>query len=199
MSFNYAFALTGGIATGKSTVLEQLKLSGFRIIDADQIAHEVLDEQSSKIEEMFGEEFVKESKVDRKALGAVIFIDKSKRKQLEKLLHPIIYKRIKEKSGKLDRRAEPYIVDIPLFYENGNYAIANVIVVYTPKEKQIQRVMKRDNFTKEEALLRIESQLDIEQKRDNALYVIDNSSNLKQLEAEVNRVKEEILGDNIWQ
>lgn len=199
MSFNYAFALTGGIATGKSTVLEQLKLSGFRIIDADQIAHEVLDEQSSKIEEMFGEEFVKESKVDRKALGAVIFIDKSKRKQLEKLLHPIIYKRIKEKSDKLDRRAEPYIVDIPLFYENGNYAIANVIVVYTPKEKQIQRVMKRDNFTKEEALLRIESQLDIEQKRDNALYVIDNSSNLKQLEAEVNRVKEEILGDNIWQ
>ena len=197
MSFNYAFALTGGIATGKSTVLEQLKLSGFRIIDADQIAHEVLDEQSSKIEEMFGEEFVKESKVDRKALGAVIFIDKSKRKQLEKLLHPIIYKRIKEKSDKLDRRAEPYIVDIPLFYENGNYAIANVIVVYTPKEKQIQRVMKRDNFTKEEALLRIESQLDIEQKRDNALYVIDNSSNLKQLEAEVNRVKEEILGDNI--
>ena len=198
MSFNYAFALTGGIATGKSTVLEQLKLSGFRIIDADQISHDVIDEQSSKIEEMFGKEFVKDSKVDRKALGAVIFVDKAKRKQLEKLLHPIIYRNIKEKADKLDRRGEPYIVDIPLFYENGNYAIANVIVVYTPREKQIQRVMKRDNFTKEEAILRIDSQLDIEQKKDNALYVIDNSSNLKHLEVEVNRVKEEILGDNIW-
>jgi len=198
MSFNYAFALTGGIATGKSTVLEQLKLSGFRIIDADQISHDVIDEQSSKIEEMFGKEFVKDSKVDRKALGAVIFVDKAKRKQLEKLLHPIIYRNIKEKADKLDRRGEPYIVDIPLFYENGNYAIANVIVVYAPREKQIQRVMKRDNFTKEEAILRIDSQLDIEQKRDNALYVIDNSSNLKHLEVEVNRVKEEILGDNIW-
>jgi len=197
MSFNYAFALTGGIATGKSTVLEQLKLSGFRIIDADQISHDVIDEQSSKIEEMFGKEFVKDSKVDRKALGAVIFVDKAKRKQLEKLLHPIIYRNIKEKADKLDRRGEPYIVDIPLFYENGNYAIANVIVVYTPREKQIQRVMKRDNFTKEEAILRIDSQLDIEQKKDNALYVIDNSSNLKHLEVEVNRVKEEILGDNI--
>jgi dephospho-CoA kinase len=197
MSFNYAFALTGGIATGKSTVLEQLKLSGFRIIDADQISHDVIDEQSSKIEEMFGKEFVKDSKVDRKALGAVIFVDKAKRKQLEKLLHPIIYRNIKEKADKLDRRGEPYIVDIPLFYENGNYAIANVIVVYAPREKQIQRVMKRDNFTKEEAILRIDSQLDIEQKKDNALYVIDNSSNLKHLEVEVNRVKEEILGDNI--
>jgi dephospho-CoA kinase len=197
MSFNYAFALTGGIATGKSTVLEQLKLSGFRIIDADQISHDVIDEQSSKIEEMFGKEFVKDSKVDRKALGAVIFVDKAKRKQLEKLLHPIIYRNIKEKADKLDRRGEPYIVDIPLFYENGNYAIANVIVVYAPREKQIQRVMKRDNFSKKEAILRIDSQLDIEQKKDNALYVIDNSSNLKHLEVEVNRVKEEILGDNI--
>jgi len=197
MSFNYAFALTGGIATGKSTVLKQLKLSGFRVIDADQISHEVIDEQSSKIEEIFGKEFVKDGKVDRKALGSIIFVDKVKRKQLEKLLHPLIYRKIKEKADKLDRRAEPYIVDIPLFYENGNYAIANVIVVYTPKEKQIQRVMERDNFTREEAILRIEAQLDIEQKRENALYVIDNSSNLKQLEAEVNRVKEEILGDNI--
>jgi len=197
MSFNYAFALTGGIATGKSTVIEQLKLSGFRIIDADQISHEVIDEQSSKIADMFGKEFVKDGKVDRKSLGSVVFVDKVKRKALESLLHPIIYRKIKEKSDKLDKRGEPYIVDIPLFYENGNYAIANVIVVYTPKEKQIQRLMERDNFTKEEALLRIESQLDIEQKRDNALYVIDNSSNLKHLEVEVNRVKEEILGDNL--
>ena len=197
MSFNYAFALTGGIATGKSTVIEQLKLSGFRIIDADQISHEIIDEQSSKIADMFGKEFVKDGKVDRKALGSVVFVDKVKRKALESLLHPIIYRKIKEKSDKLDKRGEPYIVDIPLFYENGNYAIANVIVVYTPKEKQIQRLMERDNFTKEEALLRIESQLDIEQKRDNALYVIDNSSNLKHLEVEVNRVKEEILGDNL--
>ena len=197
MSFNYAFALTGGIATGKSTVIEQLKLSGFRIIDADQISHEVIDEQSSKIADMFGKEFVKDGKVDRKSLGSVVFVDKVKRKALESLLHPIIYRKIKEKSDKLDKRGEPYIVDIPLFYENGNYAIANVIVVYTPKEKQIQRLMERDNFTKEEALLRIESQLDIEQKRDNALYVIDNSSNLKHLEVEINRVKEEILGDNL--
>lgn len=197
MSFIYAFALTGGIATGKSTVVEQLKLSGFHIIDADQIAHEVIDEKSIEIEAMFGKEFVKDGKVDRKALGTVVFSDRVKRKELENLLHPIIYKKIKEKADKLDKKAEPYIIDIPLFYENGHYAIANVIVVYTRKKKQIERVMKRDNFTEKEALLRIESQLDIEQKKKNALYVIDNNSNLKHLEVEVNRVKEEILSDNI--
>jgi len=195
MSFKYAYALTGGIATGKSSVIELLKRSGFRIIDADKVAHEVLDEQHQKISEMFGEHFVKEGKVDRKLLGSMVFSDPQKRKVLESLLHPVIYTKISALSDTLDKRAEPYIVDIPLFYEGGRYAIENVIVVYASQTQQLERLMQRDSYSKEEALARIGSQIDIREKRDNATHVIDNSGNLKQLEFETERIKNEILGD----
>jgi len=194
MSFKYAIALTGGIATGKSTVIDLLEHNGFHVIDADKVAHEVLDEEHEAIATMFGETFVKNGKVDRKALGSVVFSDQKKRKALEALLHPTIYRKIAEASEKLDKRAEPYIVDIPLFYEGGRYAIENVVVVYATQEQQLERLMSRDTFSKEEALSRIGSQIDIEDKRDNATYVIDNSGNLKQLEFETERVKKEILG-----
>lgn len=194
MSFKYAIALTGGIATGKSTVIDLLEHNGFHVIDADKVAHEVLDEEHESIATMFGETFVKNGKVDRKALGSVVFSDQKKRKALEALLHPTIYRKIAEASEKLDKRAEPYIVDIPLFYEGGRYAIENVVVVYATQEQQLERLMSRDTFSKEEALSRIGSQIDIEDKRDNATYVIDNSGNLKQLEFETERVKKEILG-----
>ena len=197
MSFKYAVALTGGIATGKSTVIKLLSDKGFRVIDADKIAHEILDTQHIKIVEMFGEAFVEEGKVDRKMLGNMVFSDPVKRKALESLLHPLIYDKIAEASEKLDKRTEPYIVDIPLFYEGGRYAIEKVIVVYATKEQQLERVMQRDGYDRKEALSRIESQIDIEQKRENASYVIDNSTNLRDLEYETERVKEAILGEEL--
>ena len=195
MLFKYAIALTGSISTGKSSGLDILKQSGFHVIDADNVAHQVLDEQHQTIAKQFGEEFVKEGKVDRRSLGSIIFEDQEKRKRLEALLHPLIYARIAEKSMLLDRRAEPYIVDIPLFFEGGRYAIENVIVVYAKKEQQLKRLMQRESYSEEEALSRINAQIDIEEKRKNATYVIDNSGDLKQLQYETARIREEILGD----
>jgi len=190
----HAIALTGGIATGKSSAGKIFSDYGFEIIDADGIAHQMLDLQAEKIAELFGAAYLLEGKVDRKALGAVVFNDAEKRTELEALLHPLIYKRIAQEAEKLDKRAEPYLVDIPLFYEGGRYAIENVIVVYTSKEQQLERLIARDGFSKEEALARIESQICIEDKRDNASYVIDNSGPLNQLVFETERVKDEILG-----
>ena len=194
MSFEYAVALTGGIATGKSTVIKLLERSGFRVIDADKVAHEILDEQHEAIAKLFGSDLVVNGKVDRKALGAMVFSDQAKRKALESLLHPLIYERIRMQAQKLDKRAEPYIVDIPLFYEGGRYAIENVVVVYARKEQQLSRLMLREDYSEAEALSRIDAQIDIEHKRDNATYVIDNSGSIEQLKAETQRVKEEILG-----
>lgn len=195
MAFQYAYALTGGIATGKSTVVKRMAECGFRMIDADKIAHEVLDEEAEQIKTLFGEAFVENGKVNRKKLGALVFSDAEKRKALEALLHPIIYKKIAAASEKLDRRAEPYLVDIPLFYEGGRYAIANVIVVYAKPEQQLERAMKRDGLSREEAQARIDAQIDINEKRDNAMYVIDNSGSLAQLMSEIEHVRDEIRGD----
>jgi dephospho-CoA kinase len=195
MVFQYAVALTGSISTGKSSAVEILKQNGFQVIDADSIAHQVLDEQYQAIVKEFGEVFVKNEKVDRKLLGRIIFSDQKKRKVLEELLHPLIYDRIVEHSTVLDKSAEPYIVDIPLFFEGGRYNIDKVIVVYAQKEQQLKRLMQREGYSKKEALARINVQIDIEEKRKKATYVIDNSGDLKQLEYETKRVREEILGD----
>ena len=193
MAFEYAVALTGGIASGKSTATIILSLFGFRFIDADKISHQIIETQHQEIRDIFGEEFIVNGAVDRKALGKIIFADREKRAKLEALLHPLIYNEILKESKKQDRHQKPYLIDIPLFFEKGNYPIAESVVVYTPKSKQIERLMGRDGISKAEAIEKIESQMPIEEKRNNATYVIDNSGNLKQLQFECERVKEKIL------
>lgn len=192
MAFEYAIALTGGIATGKSTVASLLGLNGLRIIDADTIAHRILDENSLWVAERFGHEFVKNSKVDRSALGKIVFADAQAKKELEAFLHPKIRAAIEEESDKQDRLKYPYLIDIPLFFETASYPIKNSVVVYTPKTLQLERFMKRNGFSEEESLRRIESQMDIDEKRSRATWVIDNSSNLKHLQYECEQFVEAI-------
>ena len=196
MAFTHAIALTGSISTGKSSAVALLSAWGFHIIDADTIAHQVLDEQHEAISDLFGKNFVREGKVDRKALGAIIFTDSNKRKELEALLHPLIYNEIERLSIEQDRLGKPYFIDIPLFFENGRYPIEKSLVVYATKEQQLERLMKREGYTEEEALNRINTQIPVEEKRKRANYVIDNSGTLTQLEKECERVKEEILNDS---
>ncbi|MEN8726328.1 MAG: dephospho-CoA kinase [Sulfurovum sp.] len=196
MAFRYAIVLTGSIATGKSTVSKLFASLGFHIIDADQIAHQVLDEQNQAIAEMFGKALIHQGKVDRKALGAIVFVDSDKRKKLEALLHPLIYNEIERLSTEQDKLGKPYFIDIPLFFEGGRYPIEKSLVVYTTEEQQLERLMKREGYTKEEAVNRIQTQIPIEEKRKRASYVIDNSGTLTQLEKECERVKEEILNDS---
>ena len=193
MAFKYAVVLTGGIATGKSTATMLLSLYGFRFIDADKITHQILDASSDKIADLFGSEYIAGGKVDRGKLGKLIFADIVKRQDLEALLHPLIYDEIARLSEEQDRFKKPYIIDIPLFFEGDRYPIEKSIVIYAPREKQLERLMKREGFSKEEALRRIESQMDIEEKRKRATWVVDNSGDLKQLQQECDRVKDEIL------
>ena len=184
MAYKYAIALTGGIATGKSTVASLMGLNGLRIIDADAISHRILDENASWVEEHFGSEYVCRGKVNRPELGKMIFANPEAKKELEAFLHPKIRAAIEEESQKQDRLKYPYLIDIPLFFETSSYPIEHSVVVYTPKELQIERFMKRNGFSREESLRRIECQMDIEEKKRRATWVIDNSSNLKHLQKE---------------
>jgi len=195
MAFKYAVVLTGSIATGKSSTAGILKKMGFEIIDADSIAHEILNEQYLQIVKIFGEGIAQKGIVNRKALGAIVFSNKQKRKSLEQLLHPLIYKRIKSLSEKLDYKEIPYLIDIPLFFETNRYPIEKSLVVYTPLKTQLKRLMQRDKTQNTDAQKRIDTQISIEEKVKRANYVIDNSGTLAELERECLRVKEEILGD----
>ncbi|WP_457595015.1 dephospho-CoA kinase [Hydrogenimonas sp.] len=195
MAFKHAIALTGGIASGKSTACNLLRLYGLRIIDADAVARDLLQREADAVGELFGPEYVSGGTVDRKALARLIFSDKDARERLEALLHPKIREEIERLSEVQDRLGGPYIVDIPLFYETGAYPIEKVIVVYAPREVQKRRLIEREGLTEEEAEARLNAQIDIEEKRRRADYLIDNSGNLKQLQRECERVFDEITGN----
>jgi len=193
MVFDYAIALTGSIATGKSSVASIFKEYGFKIIDADRVAHNILDREYKKIEKLFGSEYISEKSVNRKYLGSLIFSNKEAKKTLEALLHPLIYNEIERLSTSLEQKKQPYLIDIPLFFESNRYPIEKTIVVYTPKEIQLKRLMLRDNFSKEEALSRINAQIDIEIKKEKATYLIDNSKDLITLQQECDKITKKIL------
>lgn len=193
MAFEYAVALTGGIATGKSTVAKFFSFFGFTVIDADNIAHEVLDQQYKAVGKLFGDKVIKNKKVKRKKLGKIVFKDEEKRKELEALVHPLIYEEIERLSEAEDRLAKPYLIDIPLFFETKRYPIEKSLLVYADKKTQIKRLMHREGYSKKEAKRRIDSQLDIEKKRKKSDYIIDNMDDLNHLKNECERVKEIIL------
>jgi len=193
MAFQYAIALTGGIATGKSTVASLLGLSGLRIIDADAISHKLLDANAAWVQTHFGDAFITpRGKVDRPKLGSVVFADAQKKALLESFLHPLIRDEIERQSTKQDLLKYPYLIDIPLFFESNAYDIKDSVVVYTPKEVQLERFMKRNGFSEEESLRRIASQMPIDDKRGRATWVIDNSLNLKHLQKECEKFVSDI-------
>ena len=185
MAFEYAIALTGGIATGKSTVASLMALNGMRVIDADTISHEILDASASWVQETFGDEYISGSKVNRTKLGSLVFSDDAKKRVLEEFLHPKIRNEIEQRSIKQDSFKFPYLIDIPLFFENSAYNIQDSVVVYTPAGVQLERFMKRNKYSQEESLKRIASQMPIDAKKERATWVIDNSKNLKHLQQEV--------------
>lgn len=192
-TFKSAIALTGGIATGKSTACSLLKLHGFLTIDADKIAHKLLDIHSSTIASMFGKQYVQDGRVLRKELGKIIFANEEEKLKLEAFIHPLIAIEIEKEAEVFEKAGKPYFIDIPLFFEKMNYPISKCLVIYTPKDLQVQRLMSRDAISKEEAELKISNQMDIEEKKNRADFIIDNSSNLKSLQKEVERIIKEVL------
>jgi len=177
--------LTGSIATGKSSTCKILKEHGFVVVDADKIAKKLID--AKVVERLFGSKYVKGNKIDRKALGSLIFNDLTKREALNSYIHPLIREEIYKQALSLEAKKIKYIVDIPLYFESAHYDAKMVVLVYCPKELQIKRLMRRDGSNTHDALMRINSQMDIEEKKRKADYVINNSSDETHLESEVKK------------
>lgn len=187
--------LTGGIATGKSTVSEMFRKRGAIVLDADQIAREVVEpgtEGARRIRERFGASFFdSEGRLDRAALGQLVFRDEQARKDLSRLLHPLIVEELKKRSQEAQRHDPQAIViwDVPLLIESRlTNLVEKVIVVYIPESLQLRRLMTRNHFSEEEAWRRIRAQLSIEEKKKYADYVIDNSGSIENTERQVDRL-----------
>ena len=193
--FKHAFVITGSIGSGKSTVLNLLKLHGFSVIDADLIAHEQLQFCSEQVAAKFGAEILTNGAVDRKKLGSIVFNDKEKLVWLENLLHPRIKAEILSRAQILEAKEQPFFVDIPLYFERASYEeFTQVALVYAPKNLLVERVMRRNSLTRDDALRRVELQIDIEKKREMAKFVIDNSRNLANLEHETTEFIKKLKG-----
>ena len=193
--FPNAYVITGSIASGKSTVVNLLKERGFSVIDADLIAHEQLEICKCEIVKAFGEQILDETgKIDRKKLGDTVFNEQKKLKNLEQILHPKIKAEILSQALQLEGLGQVYFVDIPLFFEKKErYAeFKNVAVIYAPKELLLSRLMSRNGLNLEDAKARVELQMDIEQKRKMAKFVIENISDMEHLKLELEKFLKQI-------
>ena len=172
----YFLGLTGGIASGKSTVAALFKEQGIPVIDADQVAHQVLATNKSvqaQLQAAFGEAVVKHGQVDRPMLGQQVFGNPEALTQLNAITGPAILTAIKQQMQAAD--APLVVLDVPLLYEQHDEQYCDgVAVVYVERKTQLQRLMARNQLTVEQANARIDSQSDLATKKARADFVIDN-------------------------
>ncbi len=196
MVLKNAIALTGGIGTGKSTTIKILESQGYKILDADKIAHQLLQEHRFEIAQHFGSEIIEKDILNRKKLGAIVFQKANELKWLEDFLHPLIRECMLKKADELEKNHQAYFLDIPLFFEVGGkkcYPVSKVVLIYAPRALQIERLLERDKLKESEILQRLACQMDIEQKRAMSDYIIDNSSSLKDLNKQIERFLKMLL------
>jgi dephospho-CoA kinase len=184
--------LTGGIASGKSTVSAILRELGAVVIDADELAREVVEKGTpglAAVVEEFGTDLLTpEGDLDRAAMGALVFADESARRRLEAIVHPLVFERIVDLEAHAPDGAV-VVHDIPLLAESGRSDTFDaVIVVDAPPELQVERMLRDRGWTEAEARARIAAQASPEDRRAVATYVIENTGTLEDLHREVETI-----------
>jgi len=187
--------LTGGVATGKSTVAKMFERCGAIVIDADKLAREVVRPGKPAWREIvrrFGTSVLNgDQTINRQILGQIVFQNRTKRRQLERIIHP----RVAHEQARLTRQAarqDPkaiVIYDVPLLFEAGiDKRVDKTVVVTTDRETQIARLKKRNGLTRSEALRRIKSQMPLTLKRRRADYVLDGTKQPRRLASDVTQL-----------
>jgi dephospho-CoA kinase len=184
--------LTGGIASGKSTVSKILDKMGIRVVDADIVAREVMESKEviKKISDEFGENILdSDGELDRSKLREMVFSSKSRVKILNSIVHPSVIDRFKNEREKSMRTREVLVFDIPLLFEAKMENLCDkVIVVYVDSETQIKRVMERDGSKRETALNIIKNQMSLSEKLEKADIKIQNDGTIEELEKKIKEV-----------
>lgn len=183
--------LTGGIASGKSTVSNMFRNQGIRIIDADKISRDVVEigePAYQQIVKTFGQDILLDDQtINREKLGAIIFSNDKNRQQLNEIVHPAVRKEmLKQKQEEKERNAKQVVLDIPLLFESKLTHMVDVtVLVYVDEQTQLKRLMNRNGYSKEEAMMRIQSQLPLKEKVKLADVIINNNGSIEDTEAQV--------------
>jgi dephospho-CoA kinase len=177
--------VTGGIATGKSTVDRMLEAHGAAVIDADELAREVVLAGEPALDEVaarFGRDLIQpDGTLDRTRLGEIVFADPEARRDLERITHPRILELMQQRVAAALAGPAPLVaVDIPLLFENEREGMfEGVLLVYAPREVQLRRLHERNGLDESAALQRLAAQLPIDEKRARATWVIENTDGLE--------------------
>ena len=194
----YFLGLTGGIASGKSTADEFFKKKKIPIIDSDLIAHKIMEIGQNgykAVVDYFGTDILNDDQtINRRKLGGIVFNDKAKLKKLNELTHPLVHQEIKQQMAQYRVNQEKLVViDVPLLFESGFESLCNgVLVISITPELQIERLMKRNAFTKKEAIARINNQMPLSEKEKRATYVVANTGTIDDLEKKLSDLLQEI-------
>ncbi|HDC8121301.1 TPA: dephospho-CoA kinase [Staphylococcus aureus] len=185
--------LTGGIASGKSTVSELLSVFGFKVVDADKAAREAVKKGSkglAQVREVFGDEAIDENgEMNRRYMGDLVFNHPEKRLELNAIIHPIVRDIMEEEKQEYLKQGYNVIMDIPLLFENElENTVDEVWVVYTSESIQMDRLMPRNNLSLEDAKARVYSQISIDKKSRMADHVIDNLGDKLELKQNLERL-----------
>lgn len=192
----HLIGITGGIATGKSTVTKRLRERGFTVLDGDEIARQVVSPDRPAFQSIvreFGSSVVSPaSDLDRPALADIVFKDEEKRKKLNAIVHPEIYHQIVRQSIKcLLQRKSVVFLDMPLLFESGAVLrfLSKIIVVSCTSQQQVERLMARNGFSEEAATARIRCQMSLEEKCRRADFVVDNSEDIPATLKQVDQIE----------
>ncbi len=190
--------ITGGIATGKNLVTKYFKELGCYTIDADEVYHKLIYPGKPlwrKLVEEFGSTIVHpQGMIDRKRLGDIVFNNKSSLEKLNAITHKEILKEIEKEAKNKEKEYKIVAINAPLLIEAGAQNLVDkIIVVWTDKKTQIERLMKRDNISYKEAEKRIKSQMPLSEKVKYGDYIIDNSGTPEETKKQVEKVYKELI------
>ena len=186
-------ALTGNIASGKSEVEKILLKKGYRVFDTDEIAHKILETSDVVIKSFEKFNIITDNKIDRKKLGKLVFSDKKELKRLEEIVHPLVRD---ELLSIFSIECDVVFVSVPqLFEAKFEELFDKIICITSNEEKRLVRLMKRNNLTKDEAIIRIKSQLPDDYKVRKSDYVLENNDSIESLENKLNLILGDLLKD----
>ena len=194
-----AVGLTGGVASGKTTVAQILKEEGAILLDADQIARDLVEPQTpiwAEVIKAFGTSILDEDgSIRRKKLAALVFSDPHRRKRLNEILHPAIRKEVARRLKEIGRRNPEaiVIVDAALLVETGDYREMDRLIIVTSTEtQQLERLRQRDGASREQALAIVTSQMGAEEKVKVADFVIRNEGSLEETKKRAREIFREL-------
>lgn len=177
--------ITGGYCSGKNTAANLFVKSGFRLIDVDRLGHRALEVKKREIVERFGENILTEGKVDRRALGRIVFADRDARTGLEKIVHPWMIRRVRDSVREPGR----CVINAALLIEMCLHVLCDTVVaIRVVRETAIERARRRDGLSREEAESRLDAQFPVKEKLHLVDILIENDGTLASFERRLREV-----------